>query len=425
VFEPEADERDRPAVRPAADTARDVLGAPLSTVALELAVRAALVLLSVRWLPDIFTGDLRHFYRAANRMSTDSLPYRDVLWEFPPFTLVPLLVAEGVSNLASTAVTSFRLFQITFVTIMVAAEYGSLLVLRRAHPHLASRLTVAWSMVVLPLATVAWFRWDFLSVFFATVAFNAVVRGRSSAPWVFAGFVTRLWPAVLVVTQYVGRRRRDLVRTLVLCAGGTALWWLFSPGGFQRFLEFRRGSGLQIESAMASVVRPFVGGRTDTVSGTVVIGRGGWAWVEPLLLAVLLAIVVAVAWVSVRRPTNLVAATGLVVTATMLCSRILSPQYLVWVAPFVVLLHARGHRRPANLMAGAGLLTVAFLYHYAELVDAGSGAESGLWHLVLFGRNALLVWLVVELVRLAWPPVAEPAAVVPDAAADHPPGAAG
>jgi hypothetical protein len=392
-------EQDAPTRAPAA---ADPLGASWSTVALELAVRAFLVAISMRWLPRIFTGDLAHFYRGANRMSLESLPYREVLWEFPPLTLVPLFVAKTFSELATSAATSFRLFQLAFAGIMVLAEYGSLVLLRRWMPQRAGSITFAWTVMVLPIATLAWFRWDFMSVFFATVAVIALDRRRSSAPWVFAGFFTRLWPASLVVPQYIEGRRHDLARTIGFCAAGTAGWWLFSPRGFADFLEFRRGTGLQIESVMASVVRPFDVGGTASVSGAVVVGKGGWGWVEPLMLVALVSTVVAVAVVSSRRRTNIVAATGIVVMATMIYSRILSPQYLVWIVPFAAILYAQGHRRPAKLVAAAGLITVWFIYYYAELVDDSPGAESSPWHFVLLGRNILLVILVMELVRLAW-----------------------
>jgi hypothetical protein len=400
VIDPEAAEQQQDAPARAALSA-DLLGAPRATVALELAVRALLVAISMRWLPPIFTGDLAHFYRAANRMSLDSLPYREVLWEFPPLTLVPLFVAKTFSELATSAATSFRLFQLAFAGIMVLAEYGSLVLLRRWMPQRATSITFAWTVMVLPIATLTWFRWDFMSVFFATTAVIAIDRRRPSAPWVFAGYFTRLWPAGLVVPQYLEQRRPDLARTIAFCAAGTAGWWLFSPSGFADFLEFRRGSGLQIESVMASVVRPFGVGRTASVSGAEVVGKGGWDWVEPLMLVALVSTVIAVAVVSSRRPTNVVAATGVVVIATMIYSRILSPQYLVWIVPFAAILYAQGLRRPAKLVTAAGLMTVWFIYYYAELVDHSSG-ESSPWHLVLLGRNILLVLLVIELARVAW-----------------------
>src|SRR5205085_675290 len=82
---------------------------------------------------------------------------RDFLWEFPP-------LATPVLALVRLAGSRYWRFLILFTLSMAAAEYASMVVLSRSRADLADRLTRYWTVVVLPLATVGYFRLDFLSV---------------------------------------------------------------------------------------------------------------------------------------------------------------------------------------------------------------------------------------------------------------------
>jgi hypothetical protein len=355
----------------------------------ELALRVLLALLVVDVFPYIFQGDVGHFWHVGQRLGWHHLPYRGLFWEFPPLTALWLLPARALS---------FGAYRLLFVASMIACEWGSLALLRRAHPHLDRQLTVWWTACALPLATVAWFRFDFLPVLAATAAIVAIGRGRSGTGGVVVGVAAKLWPGVAAATHLVERRWRALAANVAGSVALLAAWWAWSPGGMDRWLGFRRGSGLQLESLPASIVRPFAGGSVSVVSGAFVVGGGGWTWVEQVcdvLLVVVAAVVVVRAY---RRGGDPIALTGALVTATMLCSRILSPQYLVWLAPFVVVLAARGRTRPAQLLAVAGVLTTLLVWRYAELVVGSSSAQ-----ILLLVRNGLLVALEVELVRAIRP----------------------
>ena len=109
------------------------------------------------------------------------------------------------------------------------------------------------------------------------------------------------------------------------------------------------------------------------VSGAFVLGPGGWGWAEQASNA---ALVLLFGWIvirAMRRGAEPVALVGSLTAVIMLSSRILSAQYLVWLAPMVVLLAARGHPRVAQLMTVAGLLTLFEMIKYDELIEGWAG----------------------------------------------------
>jgi hypothetical protein len=92
----------------------------------------------------------------------------------------------------------------------------------------------------------------------------------------------------------------------------------------------------------------------------------------------------------------------------MLFSRILSAQYVVWVAPFVALVAARGNRRAGWLYVAAGWLTLTYLLWFDSSVIPGNRLLGG----VTLARNLCLVALLVELFLAIRPrdPVTAPVA---------------
>jgi hypothetical protein len=74
------------------------------------------------------------------------------------------------------------------------------------------------------------------------------------------------------------------------------------------------------------------------------------------------------------------------VLAFLLCSPLLSPQYLVWLLPFAAISWAHGHRAVAAV-AGAGIVATMVLVRTYQGLWEGTFAA----HAVVLGRNALLV----------------------------------
>lgn len=351
--------------------------------ACEIGARVLIAVVVWTLLEKVFWGDVLHFATVTAPVSLEHLPYRDYLWEFPPLSVLPAILA----HLGGSA------YPGVFTAIMVALEYASLEILRRAFPDQRGAVARWWHLTVLPLAAFTWFRLDFLAVLFTAAGVVALVRRRPAGWWVVLGFAAKLWPAVLVVGLSVQRRMREVAVAVAGCLGVVALWWFWAPAGMGTFLAYRRGGGLQVESTLGAV-RMLLGAHPKVVSGAWVVGDGGWGWVDPAGALLVCAATVAVLVWGRRRTLDPVRVCGALTVLLLLSSRILSPQYLVWVAPFAVLVAARGDSLTGLAFAASAWLTLVVLLDYDTLLLGGTKIG-----LVLVARNLVLVLLGLALLR--------------------------
>lgn len=355
----------------------------------ELAARGVLVVAVVHAFPHIFVGDISYFQAIAERVGAAHLPYRAVRWEFPPLT-VAFLLLEKVSG-GSRAV-----YLSMFAAVTVVLELTSLEMLRRTWPDGDRELTGIWSVTVLPVAALAYFRFDFAAVLFATLALVGIERSRATAWPIVAGVATKLWPGLLLAVLAAQRRWRSVAAAAGGCLAVFAGWYAFSPSGFRAFVRFRAGKGLEVESLPASLRLLGHHGPFAVRSGAWVIDANGFGWVDPTLsLGLVLFTVVIAGWAYRRRTCDAVALAGALVLASMLFSRLLSAQYIVWLGPFVALLWIGGHRWVGWLSLVASWLTLIELLWFDPLLIHRSSRVIGA---VILARNLVLVVLLVVLV---------------------------
>lgn len=321
-----------------------------------------------------------------------NLPYRHLLWEFPPLPIVTLPFAARFWGPLWVA-------KLVFGMLMAAVEFGGLVYLRRAWPEHRAAITRWWTITVAPVALIAWFRFDFLAVLCAVVALVALEQRRRATTALVAGWLAKLWPAVFLAGLVVQRRWRDVVRASVALVVATALWWAWSPSGFHRFLEFRSGKGLEIESLLASVRLLGHHGEVVSSSGAWVMDIDGFVWFNGLMVVSLLVFALACVWRAWRPGADVVALCGALTVGSMVFSRIISAQYVVWLVPFVALLAARGNRRLGWFALGAGWFTFAYLLVFDEYVVTGNRLAGSL----VLVRNIFLVAVLVELFRAIRP----------------------
>jgi len=365
----------------------------------EIGIRVALIVAVVQTENDFLLFDVGTYWDRFHALGLHHLPYRDFLWEFPPLTVAPAAIA---------ALMSLKTFQLVFAFLMAACELASLHLVRRSRPESALGATVLWTVFLAPVAATAYFKLDFLSVLFGTIALVAVLSPRHTGKAGVAvvaiglGFAAKLWPAAVAAVSVVQRRWATVVAGAAACAGIVVTWVLWSPSGFADFLSYRHGSGFQLESVPGGV-RLAMGATVGIVSDAYVVDADRFGWVDPLMfvaLAVSVAALVALAW---RRGTrdgpsiHLPALVGCLVTLSMLFSRILSPQYLVWLLPFVVVAALDGERLAAVSYALASACTGLILWRYSVLVAGGANTVA-----ILLVRNALLIAVAIGLGRFAF-----------------------
>lgn len=241
----------------------------------------------------------------------------------------------------------------------------------------------------------------------ATAAFGAAFGGRHLLLPAYAalgfGAAAKLVPALAVPALILARGTRGLAVFFAVVAVFFVPALAFGGGGFVGSFRYHAERGLQVESVASSVLMAL--GRVDGVAfefGAFEArgpGTGLAAGLGLPVTAVLLG-VTGLAMLRRHRPGRLDGGrfprhAAALILAFMLGSKVLSPQYEIWLLPLVPLC--------AGGAAGAGLCllflasclttTLVFPIHYADLLNVRPPGPE-----ILIARNALLVALWALLV---------------------------
>jgi hypothetical protein len=331
-----------------------------------------------------YSNDAENYHRIASHAG---VPYRDFAVEFPPITLGLLEVING----HTVHDTMQHLAWVSLVCELLAAAALAFGWGRRA--------ALVYLVLGLPLLLrpFVYFRIDLFSVMLAAWACALVKRRRDLAGGgvLAVAVFAKLWPLALVPALVVQRRWRAFAATAITGGIGAALWVAQSGTlGIEQVVTFRNARGWHIESVPGELVRLLSGSSLYLDAGAVRTGH--MTALERLALAALLAGLTALVWWRVwrspRKGEGVTWGAGALtaVAVFMVCSPLLSPQYLVWLLPFAAVCWITGDRVLALLAGGAATLTMLLTQQYAALE---SGAASA--HAVLLARNAILVVIIV------------------------------
>jgi hypothetical protein len=349
---------------------------------------------------DVTVNDLFVYRTYADLLRDGRLPYLDFGFEYPPLAALPI----GLAGLPGTGADAYA---VSFAALMLAcALAGQQLAARLAEAAHTPRAgtAVAWLLALQPVAIGASVRthFDALPIAVALAALLAVARARPTAGFALLGVgaMTKLFPALLVplvAWWLVGRgQTRAAVRGVAVFALVVAAVSLpFAGAGYVDSLRFHMDRPVQIESTPATVL--FALGGSEVTGTSLRPDRfksngldGGHAGLVQALFAGLLAAVLAgiVALARRRRSTrHLVLCAFAALLAFVALGKVLSPQYVIWLAPFAALAWAWGERAVAALTGTAIVLThVEFPGRYFDLVNEDRGVVA-----LVAARNLALV----------------------------------
>jgi uncharacterized membrane protein len=378
-------------------------------------VAAAAVLLAFsfyalqRWLEQGQLSDVGVYQNYASLVRAGRVPYRDFAFEYPPAALPALLLPTWMSWSYATS----------FAILMGVCGAGCLALVAatlRAVDAAAARETGGlFLFAVSPLVLGSLFdtRFDLWPALLALGGVAALVREKPllSGGLLGLGFAAKLWPGVLlpVAAIHLWRRRGGasaiaaVVAFVVVAAACFVPFAVLAPGGLRASLSGQLDRPLQVESLGAAVLmaaehlgmRPLT---TVTSHGAQALSGRGAHLAALLSTAALIASVLGV-WLAYagrrtrEREAALVAAAA-VVAAVVAFDKVLSPQYLIWLVPFVVLAGgARGFVAAGLLLLVLGLTQTWFPWHYWSLATDHASP----WSWFLLARDLSLVALAAVL----------------------------
>jgi glycosyl transferase family 87 len=380
------------------------------------AAGAAAVLLAlsfyalISWLEQGQLSDVPVYVHYSRLIRGSAVPYRDFTFEYPPAALPALLLPAYMSWSYATS----------FAVLMGACGAGCIAAAASALRAVGAGAMRTWAGLlaigVSPLLLGSLFdtRYDLWPTLLAVGALAATLRGRSVVTGVLLGLglAAKLWPAILlpIAVAHLWRRRglRDAVVVVAAFVAVAAACFLpfaiLAPDGLRTMFADQLDRPLQVESLGAAVLmaaehlgmRPLA--TIGSHGGQALSGHGA-GLAAGLSTALEITSVLAI-WVLFARrrsgdgESTLLAAAA-AVSALVAFDKVLSPQYLVWLVPFVVVVRGAGGGVAAGLLFLAlGLTQTWFPWHYWRLATDHAAP----WSWYLLARDLALVALAGVLV---------------------------
>ena len=325
--------------------------------------------------------DVDVYHHWSNVISaTGALPPEET-WQYPPGTaflmLIPRIGGES--------------FRPSFVILMLVFDLiGLWLMTRFAKQEKRDVGVWIWLLVLPVMGSFSLLRFDLVPTVIAVAAL-LVLHRRPAMMGVLAGAgaMIKVWPAFVLFAEW---DRRRLLRSIGAAAAAAAVIWLLAAAVFGDtfgFLTNQKDRGLQIEAVAASPwnLRDVITDKNAPVVqrfGALEIGSDlADAVAKALdLLAVLLLLAAAWWWWArdraIKRGRSDLADKALgrdfvftVALLSVVISRVLSPQYMIWLVGLcAVVLSTRGTRvaRPAWIVIGAVIITAGLYQSPANFV---------------------------------------------------------
>jgi hypothetical protein len=358
-------------------------------------------------LSHAFPGDTVTYAKYGRALVNDGrIPYRDFYDEYPPGS-VPLFAAPAVIWDAH--------YVLVFKLLMTLCGLGC--VLCAAWLVVRQRLT-KWRLAPLVLAPVLMGpvflnRYDLLPALLTSLALVALLRARSSTTGALLGAATAIKIYSVVTVPLAWRRlegpiwrgrplRAGPIVAFVVAAGILFLpFFAIAPGGVGFSFKTQIERHLQIETLGSSLL--LAGSklgihRVDWIAGKPgSIDLGGAvpdvvATLSSLLAVVLVALVAVRYWRGPDTDARLVTAWAAAVAAWTIFGKVLSPQYMTWLAALVPFAAGRRGLHAAAVFLAALMLT------QVEYFGGDHGLRDQDWVVwALLARNLLLVWCFVLL----------------------------
>ncbi len=345
-------------------------------------------------------ADVPKYYEHASNFAKGMIPYRDDPIEYPllalPFVFAPRLIATSQTGFVAV----FAAEMLVFDALMVAL--------------VAWRVAKTGPIECLP-ARLAW-----LTVFFAAIspfvmgrydAVPAVIGFAAACAWysgrnALGGGLAALGTLVKIVPGAVAMpgiladllgwnrsRGRGTIAFGVVLLAGTAAWFAIGGAGVLDSIRYHSGRQIEIGSVPAGllwILGRASGAEMDVFQGheSLNLRTPGSANVAAAALgiqaSVMLLVVAGFFWNRGKDPFRFA---GAAVLAFAVGGKVLSPQYLIWVMPFIAAQHGRAGRLARPLFLAASLLTmVLYPWGFRALPQLEAWA-----FLTLNARNAALL----------------------------------
>jgi uncharacterized membrane protein len=335
-------------------------------------------------------------------LSAGRVPYVGHPVEYPVLIGAMMQAVAWVVRPVSDPVLRGReFFDLTAVLLALFAVAAVL-----ATAYLAGR-SLRWTALLVALSPAvilaAFINWDLIAMSLATLGLAAWAGRRGILAGVLLGLAvaTKFYPVFLFGPIFLLCLRAGRLRAFWVTAGSAAVAWLAvnlpvalaAPGGWSTFYRFNAARGADwgsiwyfFETERWPVLGRLQGGTLNAVS--------------LLLFGIACVLIGVLALAAPRRP-RLAQLSFLTIAAFLLFNKVWSPQYVIWLAPLVILARPRLASYALWQLAEIGYFLAIWSYLITIVRGPGTaaGIGTGLYFAALlarFGTVALLSGLVVR-----------------------------
>ncbi|HZU56815.1 MAG TPA: glycosyltransferase 87 family protein [Actinocrinis sp.] len=377
-------------------------------------------------------GDVYIYSGWANTMTHGSFPSSDPQWQYPPAAALVMIFPKLIAHVGIGYVNSFFFFALAADAVVftlligqadrIAAQTG-----REAH------LSGVWAWVLggFALGPILFMRYDVIVTALAVGGLVATVKAterrtpEQAEKWTWSvrgvllglGAVVKVWPVVLLAGLPGGRRGVRAVVSAVV--GAVVICALIAAGlsGALSFLGHQSSRGIEVEAVFASpfMIASWFGYPVSTVhedGNFQLAGPGTGLVASGAILLTLLGFGI-VLWWRARRfhperwsPALMYDAGFTVLLVMVVTSRVLSPQYLIWLIGLSALCLAENvpdRRRtlmatPARMVMACTLVSqLEFPILFLQVMHHGFLGTA-----VVAARNLVLLAATVIALRKLW-----------------------
>lgn len=273
-------------------------------------------------------ADVRLYDWWAGNIADGHFPINDPMWQYPP--LAALIFLFGYLIAPQT---------IGFVFLATAADaliFYFLLEAGNTRPNKNYLPAAIWVSTAIFMGPVMLGRFDVFPTLFAVLALIFIDKQKYAGINTALGAILKVWPILILAAIPKAKLKSTLIwftATFALLAGALTIWW---PNSFS-FLIGQRSRGLQIESVGAlpymiwnSLVTPQV---LEFRYGAVEVLASGVTLVNLIITLIGIALIGQVVFWRIRgqiESTSPALIALYLVMISMVTSRVLSPQYMVW-----------------------------------------------------------------------------------------------
>ncbi|GAA4200245.1 glycosyltransferase family 87 protein [Microbispora amethystogenes] len=373
--------------------------------------RAGLFLVATQTIPtghgDSFSNDVTLYQGWSDVLARGEFPSGDDKWQYPPFAALPMLLPRLLP---------FE-YHVAFYLLSLLCDLAILFLVWRfsRSPRGGGRTGPwAWTIGAALLGPVLLGRYDLMVTLVAVLALTASAHPVVRGALIGVGLIVKVWPVALLTGL---RRWRELLTatgsTIVVAVAGCGMAALTLPHALD-FLTAQQERGLQIESlaatpfALARAVGWWDGFTTYQHGSMEAVGPGVDTAIWVSLAATPAALVlIGVWWLrAAPSPRSYYDAALTTVLFLVVTSRVLSPQYFVWVIGVAaVLLSVRRTepgptQRPAAWLVVVAALLTGIMYPWVEQDYSWEGALPGT--VVLTLRNLVFLAAAVTSYVQLW-----------------------